>query len=82
MMDKKYLKQARFLKAIIENEKGRSVKDLCFELGITTSYFYKLRKNYNGLELDQILKLKKINKMSTTKRFKKNNTISILHYVA
>lgn len=50
----------QIIKALKENEQGRSVGDLSRELGIDTSTFYYWRKKYGGMEQQQLKRLKEL----------------------
>ncbi|TLP81875.1 transposase [Maribacter sp. ACAM166] len=43
--------ESQIIKALKENEQGRSVGDVSRELGIDKSTFYYWRKKYGGMEL-------------------------------
>jgi putative transposase len=46
--------------AIQQHELGTSIPDICRKLGISEATFYRWKKNYGGLELDQVRELKKL----------------------
>ena len=46
----------------VEQSKGRSVEEVCRELQITPHTYYRWRKQYGGLKLDQAKKLKDLEK--------------------
>jgi len=46
----------------VEQSKGRSIEEICRELQITTFTYYRWRKQYGGLKLDQAKKLKELEK--------------------
>lgn len=48
------------VKAIKENEGGRSAKEMGRELGINKGTFYNWRKKYLGMEASQLKKLKEL----------------------
>jgi putative transposase len=59
------MKQSRFtesqiIKALKENEQGRSVGDLSRELGIDKSTFYYWRKKYGGMDRQELKRLKEL----------------------
>jgi putative transposase len=59
------MKQSRFtesqiIKALKENEQGRSVVDLSRELGIDKSTFYYWRKKYGGMDRQELKRLKEL----------------------
>jgi putative transposase len=48
--------------AEVEQAKGRSVEETCRELQISLHTYYRWRKQYGGLKLDQAKKLKELEK--------------------
>lgn len=46
----------------VEQSKGRSVEEVCRELQITAFTFYRWRKMYGGLKMDQAKRLKDLEK--------------------
>ena len=50
--------ETQIIKALKENEQGRSVGDLSRELGIDKSTFYYWRKKYGGMEKQELKRLK------------------------
>lgn len=50
--------ESQIIKALKENESGRSVEEICRELGIHRSTFYNWRKQYAGMEASQLKELK------------------------
>ena len=50
--------ESQIIKALKENEQGRSVGDLSRELGIDKSTFYYWRKKYGGIEKQELKRLK------------------------
>lgn len=59
------MKRSRFtetqiIKAIKENEAGRSVEEISRELGINPGTFYNWRKKYSGMEASQLKELKEL----------------------
>ncbi|WGH75226.1 transposase [Tenacibaculum tangerinum] len=50
--------ESPIIKALKENEQGRSVGDLSRELGIDKSTFYYWRKKYGGMEKQELKRLK------------------------
>ncbi|SFJ89075.1 transposase [Myroides guanonis] len=52
--------ESQILKALKENEEGRSVGDVSQELGIDKSTFYYWRKKYGGMEQQELKRLKEL----------------------
>ncbi|MBW3517897.1 transposase [Flavobacterium sp. NKUCC04_CG] len=52
--------ESQIIKALKENEQGRSVSELSRELGIDTSTFYYWRKKYGGMEQQELKRLKEL----------------------
>lgn len=50
--------ESQILKALKENEAGRSVSEISRELGIDKSTFYYWRKKYGGMEQQELKRLK------------------------
>jgi transposase-like protein len=46
----------------VEQSKGRSVEEICRDLQITAFTFYRWRKRYGGLKMDQAKRLKELEK--------------------
>lgn len=59
-MKKSKFTESQIVKAIKENEAGRSVDDLCRELGIVKGTFYNWRKKYAGMEAQDLKRLKEL----------------------
>jgi putative transposase len=52
--------ESRIIKALKENEQGRTVQEISRELGIDKSTFYYWRKRYGGMEVQQVKRLKEL----------------------
>jgi len=46
----------------VEQSKGRSVEEVCRDLQITAFTYYRWRKRYGGLKMDQAKRLKELEK--------------------
>ena len=57
-MKKSKFTESQIIKALKENESGRSVETISRELGINTGTFYNWRKKYSGMEASQLKELK------------------------
>lgn len=51
----RHLRQAEVL-----SSQGRSVPEICREIGVTENTYYRWRKEYGGMGLDQAKKLKEL----------------------
>jgi len=52
--------ESQIIKALKENEQGRSVSEISRELGIDKSTFYYWRKRYGGMEVSHLKRLKEL----------------------
>ncbi|AJH15234.1 transposase [Myroides profundi] len=52
--------ESQIIKALKENEQGRSVSEISRELGIDKSTFYYWRKKYDGMEKQELKRLKEL----------------------
>lgn len=59
-MKKKRFREEQIVKVLREYEGGREIKDLCRELGITSTTFYNWRKKYTGMDSSQLKRLKEL----------------------
>ena len=59
-MKRSRLSESQIIKGIKENEPGRSMDEICRELGIATGTFYNWRKRYSGMEPSQLKELKEL----------------------
>lgn len=50
--------ESQIIKALKENEQGRSVGDVSREMGVDKSTFYYWRKKYGGMEVGHVKRLK------------------------
>ena len=55
--------------AEVELAKGRSVQEVCKQLGVTNQTYYRWRKEYGGIRTDQARRLKELER--ETGRLKK-----------
>ena len=49
---------AQIIKHLKAYEAGRSVKDICREIGVSDATFYKWRQRYGGMEAQELKRLK------------------------
>jgi len=59
-MKKSRFTESQIVKALKENENGRSVEDISRELGINKGTFYNWRKRYGGMEVSHLKRLKEL----------------------
>ncbi len=59
-MKRSKFKESQIIKALKENEAGRSVEEISRELGINKGTFYNWRKKYGGMELSHLKRLKEL----------------------
>ena len=57
-MKKSKFTETQIIKALKENEAGRSAEEISRELGINKGTFYNWRKKYSGMEINQLKELK------------------------
>ena len=53
----RHLRQAEVL-----SSQGRSVPEICREIGVTTNTYYRWRKEYGGMQVNQAKRLKELEK--------------------
>lgn len=59
-MKKSKFSESQIIGAIKSNEGGRSVEEICRELGISKPTFYTWRKKYGGMEVSHLKRLKEL----------------------
>lgn len=59
-MKKSKYTETQIVKAIKENEAGKSVHDICRELGVSNVTFYAWRQRYGGMEVSDVKKMKEL----------------------
>ncbi len=52
--------ESQIIQILKFHESGRTVSDICREHGISDATFYKWRKQYGGMEVDQLKRLKEL----------------------
>ena len=52
--------ESQIIKALKENEHGKSAEQISRELGIHKATFYNWRKRYGGMEVNQLKELKEL----------------------
>jgi len=59
-MKKSKYTESQIIRALKENESGRSVEEISRELGISKGTFYVWRKKYGGMEVSHLKRLKEL----------------------
>lgn len=59
-MKKTKFTESQIIKALKENEQGRSVPEIARELGIDKSAFYYWRNKYGGMETSHLKRLREL----------------------
>ena len=59
-MKKSKFTESQIIRALKENEQGRSVGDISREMGVDKSTFYYWRKKYGGMEIAHMKRLKEL----------------------
>ena len=59
-MRKSKFTESQIIKALKENEGGRSVDSISRDLGINPGTFYSWRKKYGGMEVSHLRRLKEL----------------------
>jgi len=59
-MKKTRFTETQIVSAIKEHENGRTVVDICRDLGITTTAFYQWRHRYGGVGVSELKRLKEL----------------------
>lgn len=59
-MKKSKFTESQIIKALKENEAGRSVEEISRDFGINKGTFYNWRKKYGGMEVSHLKRLKEL----------------------
>jgi len=59
-MKKSKFTESQIIQMLKSHESGRAVMDICREHGISDATFYKWRKQYGGMEVDQLKRLREL----------------------
>jgi putative transposase len=59
-MKKSKFTESQIIKALKQNESGRTVEEISRELGINKGTFYNWRKKYGGMEVSHMKRLKEL----------------------
>lgn len=77
-MKKSRYTETQIVKAIKEHEAGKSVQDICRELGVSNVTFYNWKQRYGGMEVSDVKKMKELEEENN--RLKKMYAnLSLLH---
>ena len=77
-MKKSRYTETQIVKAIKEHEAGKSVQDICRELGVSNVTFYNWKQRYVGMEVSDVKKMKELEEENS--RLKKMYAnLSLLH---
>lgn len=57
-MKKSRFTEAQIVSALKEHEAGKKSEDICREMGITRATFYNWKRQYGGMEVQQVSELK------------------------
>ena len=59
-MKKSRFTETQIVKAIKAHEGGRKVEEICREMEVTPTTFYKWKQRYGGMEASEVKKLKEL----------------------
>ena len=77
-MKKSRYTETQIVKAIKEHEAGKSVQDICRELGVSNVTFYNWKQRYGVMEVSDVKKMKELEEENS--RLKKMYAnLSLLH---
>jgi putative transposase len=62
---KKKFTESQIVAAIKKQESGIAVKDICRELGISDATFYNWKAKYGGMEVNDVIRMREIEKENT-----------------
>ncbi|QOG88812.1 transposase [Flavobacterium columnare] len=61
-MKKSKFTETQIIKIISEQDKGKTVNEICREFGISQRTFYQWKSKYSGIEPNQLKQLKELEK--------------------
>ena len=71
--------EVQIIKILSEQNQGKTVNEICREHGISQPTFYKWKSKYGGLEVQQLSKLKEMEKqLSQYKKIVAEQTLEIV----
>ena len=77
-MKKKNFSEAQIVSILRTQETGRTVKEICREIGISDATFYNWKAKYGGMEVSDVVRMKDLQDENTRlKRIVANLTLQI-----
>ena len=71
--------EVQIIKILSEQQQGKTVNEICREHGISQPTFYKWKSKYGGLEVQQLSKMKEMEKqLSQYKKIVAEQTLEIV----
>ena len=61
-MKKSKFSETQIIKILTEQEKGKSVNEICREYGISQPTFYQWKSKYSGMDVNQLKQMKEMEK--------------------
>ncbi|QMU28893.1 transposase [Adhaeribacter radiodurans] len=59
-MKKTRITESQIIKSLQENESGQKTEDICRELEVSRSTFYRWKSQYGGMEASDVKRLKEL----------------------
>jgi putative transposase len=77
-MKKKNFSEAQIVSILKSQETGRTVKEICREIGISDATFYNWKAKYGGMEVSDVVRMKDLHdENARLKRIVANLTLEI-----
>ncbi len=77
-MKKKNFSEAQIVSILRSQETGRTVKEICREIGISDATFYNWKAKYGGMEVSDVVRMKDLHdENARLKRIVANLTLEI-----
>ncbi len=61
-MKKSKFSEVQIIKILTEQDKGKTVNDICREYGISQPTFYQWKSKYSGMDIHQLKQMKEMEK--------------------
>lgn len=61
-MKKSKFSEVQIIKILSEQEKGKTVNEICREYGISQPTFYQWKSKYSGMDVNQLRQMKEIDR--------------------